>query len=314
MDEAFIEHRFDVDGFRYYCIEYPGDPSAPPVILIHGLLMDPRFWFHQQVERIRGAGSVYSISLAGHYPAQFPDGFDGPITEELMVRMIEDQLQALKLNDKPVVLIGHSTGALAALAYTIHKPERVLGLGVLSTTPHGRETGGMYKLFQVLNRDWGALGFWLWAGIIKSNSISMAVHRFLQSDVAHDKRKMLSFPGFRDWIAWYFPHNTHLNARNMGIWLRDLYDIDLSDRLHRIEAPVLLMYAENDPYMSPETLELLKSQLTGSTELTAHLLPATGHLYMYESHETFEPALKAWIEKFRESDPVAAIYDSPAYG
>lgn len=297
MNEPYEEHDFERDGITYHALKYPGKQhNNPPVVLIHGLLMGPRFFFYKQVEKIQENGDVYAINLAGHYPSTLPESFDGPIDEAFITRTVEHQLAFFNLDKKDVILIGHSTGALAALIYAIAKPAHIAGLGILSSEPHGREEGsGMYRLFQTLNRKYGALGNWLWSLIIKSNSFSFSVHKFLLSDVAHDKKRMFSYPGFDDWVAWSFEHNQYLSARQTGMWLRDLYEIHIEDRLDQITVPVLLVFSEKDPYMSPSAMETIKKALTSSVDVKTRLIPQSGHLYMFESSDEYESTLIPWI-------------------
>lgn len=193
MSDRYREHFFTRQGVDYYCIEYPGEHrNNLPVVLIHGLMMGPRFWFHEEVEKLRQNGDVYCISLAGHYPSTLPDELHGPITEAFITQMIDHQLAFFGLEDERVILVGHSTGALAALIYALSRPEAIAALGIVATLPYGRETSGIYRLFQHLNRRYGRIGYLLWYLIVKINSVSYPLHRAFLGDVAYDRRKLFS--------------------------------------------------------------------------------------------------------------------------
>lgn len=298
MNNNGVESAFSNNGNGYYAISYPfqGDDLAKKktFVLIHGLLMDPRFWWKDQVALFQQHGDVHCISLVGHYPSTLPARFRGKIDESFLVRMIDDQLDGLGL-DGPVVLVGHSTGALAAMVYTIAKGERVDALGILSSTPHGRETAGIYRFFQFLNRQCGGPGRVLYRLINKVNSLSLPVHKLLLGDVAHDKKAMFAYPDFDKWIASYFQHNKRLRAQSTGVWLRDLYEVDVTARLAQIRVPTLVLFSECDPYMDSSYVDTYRKELKGVESLTTEILPKTGHLYFFESPERFSASINNWL-------------------
>jgi pimeloyl-ACP methyl ester carboxylesterase len=294
------EKHFEKRGFKYYTISYPytgSDKSTKKTfVLIHGLLMNPRFWWKDQVAIFQEYGDVHCISLTGHYPSTLPQNFEGKIDELFLVDMIDDQISELGL-EGPFVLAGHSTGALAALVYAIKKGEKLEGLGIFSSPPHGVESGGIYRFFQFLNRDGGPLGRFLYKIIVKTNGISLPFHKVLLGDVAFDKAKMFAYPGFDDWVEYYFPHNKKLVAKNTGTWLRDLYDIDVTDSLGKINVPTLVMFAECDPAMDATNVQTYEDRLKGVERLNTKVLPQTGHLYMYESPEQFGEGVSEWLQQ-----------------
>jgi len=292
------EKHFEKRGFKYYTISYPytgsDQSNKKTFVLIHGLLMDPRFWWKDQVALFQKFGDVHCISLTGHYPSEFPPSFKGPIDESFIIDMIDDQASELGIEGK-FVLLGHSTGALASVVYAIGKGDRLEALGILSSPPHGRESAGIYKLFQSLNRRGGAVGRFLYRVIVKANGFSLSVHRFLLSDIAYDKNAMFSYPGFDDWVAHYFPHNKKMVAKNTGAWLRDLYDIDITGELDAITVPTLVMFSACDPYMDPSYVGVYEDRLVNARRLVTKVLPKTGHLYMYESPDLFSQWVDEWL-------------------
>jgi pimeloyl-ACP methyl ester carboxylesterase len=61
---------------------------------------------------------------------------------------------------------------------------------------------------------------------------------------------LFSYPKFDDYIDYYLPAHKKLDHISMGIYFKGLYDIDFTDKLSQINCPVLLVYSENDPYIS----------------------------------------------------------------
>lgn len=288
---------FEIDGHRLFCLGYNTDADGTPIILLHGLLSNPYFWWTEHVKWFEEYGPVYSISLPGHFPSVFPNN-GVKIDEDFFAKMISGQIKYLA-GDQPVILVGHSTGGEAALITATHYPEVVESLIVMSAKSHGRESGGIFGFFQFINCYLGFLGSWLFAGIIKANSASKTVHKYLLSDVAYDKSAMFSYPGFDDYIDFYLPAHKKLDNKSMGIYFRDLYEIDFTDRLSEIKCPVLLLYSENDPYASVDDGKDIHKHITQS-ELK--IIPQSGHLFMFETPEASQKILTSWLDQDTQSN------------
>jgi len=283
---------FEVDGHHLFCLGYNTNAEGTPIILIHGLLSNPYFWWTDHVNWFEQFGPVYAISLPCHFPSVFPDN-NVKIDEDFFSRMISKQIKHLT-GEQPVILVGHSTGGEAALITAIYHPEMVEKIIVMSAKSHGRATGGIFGFFQFLNCRLGFLGRWIFAAIVKANSFSRSVHKYLLSDVAYDKAAMFSYPDFDDYIDFYLPFQKKLDNISMGIYFRDLYEIDFTDKLSAVKCPVLLLYSENDPYISSNDGEFIHKHIAQS-ELK--IIPDSGHLFMFETPEASEKILTDWLKK-----------------
>jgi pimeloyl-ACP methyl ester carboxylesterase len=293
-DEQFFVD--PVTGDRYYTISYASDEAPESdIVLVHGLLTNPRFWWWDQIAGMLPYGNVHCISLTGHYPSELSQPLRRPIDEAFIVNMVDRQLHFLGLTERPVILIGHSTGALVSLVYGVHMPERVRALGVFSTFSHGVEDAGIYGFFQFLARHCRSPGRWLYNLTLRLNGASQRFHRFLVGDVAYDRKTLFAYPGFDQWVARYFPHIRALDARQTLPWLRDLYDVDVTRRLSGIRVPVLLLYGENDPYVDCRGAERMEARLSGAT-VTCHVIERSGHLYMFEAPDVFRSVVHSWLE------------------
>lgn len=284
-----------VTGDRYYTISYASDEAPDSdIVLVHGLLTNPRFWWWDQVATMLPYGNVHCISLTGHYPSELAQPLRRQIDEAFIVNMVDRQLHMLGLTGSPVILVGHSTGALVALIYALHKPERVKALGVFSTLSHGIEEAGIYGFFQFLARHCRRPGRWIYDLTLRLNGASHRVHRFLVGDVAYDRRTLFAHPEFDQWVARYFPHIRELDALQTLPWLRDLHDIDVTRRLSEIRVPVLLLYGANDPYVDCRGAKTMEARLSGAT-VSCHVIERSGHLYMFETPEIFDSVIRHWL-------------------
>ncbi len=292
-------YEFDIDGHHYMALQYFPENTGIPIILVHGLLLNPYFWWRDHVHKIAQAtGSpIYAISLLGHAPSFFGDTDQRKIDEPFLADMIQDQVDHLIGTEKPFVLIGHSTGALASFCYALRHPKRVHALVSISTNPHGREDGGIFVFFQWLHLKLGQFGNWIFKYIVKANALSLGVHKHLLSDTAKDPGKMFAYPGFDEYLRSYLPVHKRLDHRAMGRYLTDLYQVDITDQLQDIYCPTLCLFSEFDPYIHPKMAEVFLQKL-GTEHKTVHVIPNAGHLYMFEAADAFDEALLPWLEKY----------------
>ena len=103
-----------------------GDPSAPPLVLIHGSDGVALDWPVSPLwERLGGQARLIAPDRPGH--GHTPTRVGSPVTVEVNVRRLSQLLDALGVRG-PVTLLGHSYGAAVALAYAAAFPERVRAL------------------------------------------------------------------------------------------------------------------------------------------------------------------------------------------
>jgi pimeloyl-ACP methyl ester carboxylesterase len=112
--EPIILH---IDGHQLAAVCLNTDASGQPVILLHGITSSLYAWAIQP-PCVLAQGPCYSLSLPGHFPAIFPaDLRPQALTAETIAHVLVAAIREL-VGDRPVTLIGHSTGGFAALALT----------------------------------------------------------------------------------------------------------------------------------------------------------------------------------------------------
>ncbi|MFI9505880.1 alpha/beta fold hydrolase [Nocardia sp. NPDC052566] len=100
--------------------------AGVPILLLHGLMGSARTW-RDQLDWLREYGHVYTFDAAGH---------GRPAPAELTTEaFVADLVEATSVITEPMVLIGHSMGALHGWVFAAEYPERVRALVVEDIAP-----------------------------------------------------------------------------------------------------------------------------------------------------------------------------------
>jgi pimeloyl-ACP methyl ester carboxylesterase len=100
---------------------------GPDILLIHGALATSHDWLSGPLDALAKLGRVTAIDRPGHGRSLRPR-FDG--TPRAQARQMKEGLDALRI-ERPLI-VGHSFGALVALAYAELFPAKVAQLALLS--------------------------------------------------------------------------------------------------------------------------------------------------------------------------------------
>jgi pimeloyl-ACP methyl ester carboxylesterase len=109
-------------------IDDGGQGNGVPVVLIHSFGGNTTHW-SGELARLRTERRAVALDLRGHGESDAPESNDYAV--ELLATDIEAAVTALEL--EPFVLVGHSMGGSAAIAYAGAHPEHVAGLMLVGT-------------------------------------------------------------------------------------------------------------------------------------------------------------------------------------
>ena len=214
--------------------------SGQPVVLLHGFAHSHKYW--NKVVRYMPHDKFYIVT---------PDniGFGMSDKPSELTYDIDDHSDALvkgiiKDIDQPIILVGHSMGAMIALRITKHHPELVQKLVLINpplfTSPEHAKKIVMGKLPLLYRTYVGRLGIIIY---FMKNSFLIS---FLNSTL------LLKNHDLRDIATDYLSHTRRsfiLSLRNT-IFAYSMYD-DLQD----ISTTTKSIYCRNDPFYDPASLE-----------------------------------------------------------
>ncbi len=123
----------DVDGMKVHATD--SGTSGPPVVLLHGANVNLRDWTFSHVDLLKKTNRVIAMDRPGFGHSERGSGNWTPARQAAQLRGAVREMGA----QRPI-LVGHSWGAVVALAWALETPEEVGGVVTVSgaTMPWGR--------------------------------------------------------------------------------------------------------------------------------------------------------------------------------
>jgi pimeloyl-ACP methyl ester carboxylesterase len=115
-----------VSGDLYYSLHCEKGTGNPPIILIHGA-GGTRLYWPPEIRRLPGY-CIYALDLPGHGKSSQSDGHQ---TIGEYYEILFEWMEIVHL--RRAVIVGHSMGGAVALSMALEQPERVIGLGLISS-------------------------------------------------------------------------------------------------------------------------------------------------------------------------------------
>lgn len=263
---------FSVQHLSSYQFVDEGPVSdLPPVVLLHGMLGDLSNW----TRTIRRLSEQQYRVLVPLLPV-----YDLPLKQTNvsgLVRYVRGLLEVLDLDQ--VVLVGNSLGGHVALLYALDHPEEVAAL-VLSGS------SGIYEVeigTSTLRRHD--------RGFIRERA-AMTFY-----DPAHATDELVD-----EMLAVV---NNRTQALRLIKMARSAKSETLTERLHRITAPTLLIWGHDDRITPPDVAEAFQRRMP-KAEL--RFIDQCGHAPMIEHPEAFNELTLAFL---RETIGSGALVSSP---
>ncbi|MGH2630926.1 MAG: alpha/beta fold hydrolase [Actinomycetota bacterium] len=253
-----------------------GDPAAPLLLFVHGFSLDMTTWREQWVDLSVDFRCVL-MDQRGHGASEHPP--DGDLSIRSMGRDIAAVLEAVA-PDRRVVIVGHSMGAIAALAMAEVRPDllatSVAGLVLVGTSASELVRGAMGSVTDLLRPRFGSL-----------RSAAERVDRLRKAVLASPtdlRGAVVRFTQFGpDAPRHVVDHVVHLAERaSSDVWtdgLAGLLETDLRNVLPRIGMPTLVVVGEHDRVTPPASGVELAAALPEGRFL---LLEGAGHIAMLE--------------------------------
>ncbi len=251
--------------------------SGPPVLLLPGS-GGWEFTFQATIEVLARRHTVYALDPPGQGRTEILDP-TCPFGADAVARSIGSFLDAVGVDRTAIV--GHSWGGGFALRFAELHPDRGTRLALIA--PAGLDVPDVWEFRLLRLPVVGELAVRVMsAGVVRHMLRKSFAHRDrVPEDRVEDFLQMIRLP--------------HRRAARLADMLRVERSVrwDDTDRdLHRVEAPVLLLWGDQDRYLPVRLVERFTSRLP---KVQAHVVPGAGHSLHDECPEETDARLVPFL-------------------
>lgn len=237
--------------------------NAPPLLLIGGWVGTWQVWRHvMELLSPEHRCVAYDHRGAGQTPAPLED-----LHPEGMVDDVFGVLDALSIDR--CVLVGESQGGFVAAMAVLRDPSRFLALGLVDTTPVHQPTETTDAFVGFLEKDPDA------------PLVPFADVCIPEPDCDHVKR----------WLVQLLRES---DPEARPALIRQMYGVDLTDRLGEIEVPTTVIHGEHDQIWPLDAARTFAEGIAGA-ELT--VIPGAGHVPMMTRPQQVADALRSLLDR-----------------
>ncbi len=224
------------------------------MILVHGIAASLYDWVNMMPELAAHGYHAYALDLLGHGESYKPDNPQAYHVESLFEHF-KKWVDQLDLNST-LLLVGHSLGGYLSLQFALRFPTRVRGLVLIDPFYDLRQLSPWLRLV----RRRPHLG---------AKAMQAAPEWLINIVLGWDPSSTADFsPLARQQIA-----NDYKRASPHFVYItRDIPNI--TNSLHQVEVPTLVIWGERDYTLNPETFKCLVEKLPRAY---SHPIPGCGH-------------------------------------
>jgi 3-oxoadipate enol-lactonase len=267
---AGIETRFIAANGITQHVALAGAASAPPVLLLHGLGWDHTLW-RREIDLLAASGwRAVAPDLRGMGATDKPDV---PYAIQLYASDLFALLDALAI--ERCALVGFSLGGTIALAMAIREPMRIgaalIACASPATTPEAAAvTEAMLARAEKLGR-----------------------RRFAEEQAAAIWRPAWA-RDHPDEVERFIAWRAAMDQAALARAFRASYGVDLTPHLARVTAPVRVVMADSDSFVSVERGRALAAALP---DADFRVIEEAGHMVSVERPQEFQATLRELLDR-----------------
>ncbi|MHB8695279.1 MAG: alpha/beta fold hydrolase [Solirubrobacteraceae bacterium] len=288
MIEPLFEHRRSFAGYETRVLELEG--KGPPRLLIHGYADSADTWRQTLALLARRGQRAIAVDLPGFGLAD-PIG-EGPLLPQYDEFAADALSYVAGRPRRPVLVVGNSLGGCISLRLAERQPSRLAG--VLAVAPAGLVMNGLLEIVRhdPLLRSLLALPAPVPAVVLRA-----AVARLFLQLAIHEPREL--DPQVVSTFTYHHRQRAKV-ASYLDIAHRLIPELRSPFELHRITAPVLLLWGERDRMLYHRGAQQVLEAVPGSR---LELWQEVGHCPQVEVPARFTELLLEFSEQLA---PVAA--------
>jgi pimeloyl-ACP methyl ester carboxylesterase len=249
----------ETNGLGYLVKEWPLDPDKSTIVFIHGAGGSSAFW-QELIPGLSAGINTVAIDLPGRGRSK---GRGKQKIEEYADAVV-DSITEIGIPDP--ILCGLSMGGAIAQQILLDYPNRIKAAILIGT---GARMKVAPSFFESIENDYSRFVDWLSKICVSQKTDPQKVHSF-REDMLRSQ-----------------PEVTRGDFRAC-----DRFDV--ADRLAAIEAPVLVVTAEEDKLTPPESGEFLEKQIKNASR--AHIMGA-GHIVPVEKPDEINKTILKFLDQ-----------------
>ena len=261
---------------RFHYLEW-GDPSNPPMLLLHGYAQTCHSWDFVALalcDKFR----VLSLDQRGHGDSDWSDS--GDYSPESYWTDLHLIVKALELNN--LVVMGLSMGGRNAISFAANHPGRVRALVVVDSAPSMQKTGSERMRKFVQGED----------ELDSIDDFVKRVHEYnpsrptdqIKGSIMHNLKQLSNG-------KWTWKYDKVLRSPNRKVPGPDYAEL-LWNHIEMLDIPTLVVIGSNSDMVNLETANELHKRIKNSRLST---VAGAGHLVMGDNPAGFEKAVREFI-------------------
>jgi pimeloyl-ACP methyl ester carboxylesterase len=254
-------------------VYYDVQGEGKPILILNGIMMSTKSW-EPFMESLVESNQIIRLDFIDQ--GQSDKLVSSVYTQDIQVQIIESLLKALKL--EKINIVGISYGGEVALSFAVKHPNLVDRMVLFNTTPYTS------PWLAEIGYKWNSIG-----RTRNGQTYYQATIPAIYSPSFYEKR--LDWMKKREQILLpVFSNPDFLDA--MERLTNSAENFDVRDELHVVDAPTLIVAADED-YLTPIQNQKALHELMKHSELI--ILPGVGHASMYERPMLFTSLVLGFI-------------------
>lgn len=267
------------------------NPTADntPIIYLHGILNTIHIQEAVLSDILEGQHWI-ALSLPGHYPSQLKESFQTEeLTPEFIGHILSEAIRKI-CDDKPVRLIGHSTGGFSSLTIAYSAPEIVESICLVDGFAQGCWHSLALRPMQIM-ASLPFINYSVFAGYMALAQGQRIMVNLFIFFISHNYVTVRESCTYSESITRITSESKKQKTRNLYHYFHNMPSTDIRDWLPEIQIPVMIVHGEHDPVILPEHAQEMNNLLPNSS--IKHL-PACGHDPFSETPEQLKQTIREW--------------------
>lgn len=288
--EGFVES----EGHRLACLavnEHLARAGEPAVVFIHGVLASVNCWRDWVPPSFREGRAWYALSLPAHHPSTVPADFHASqVDASWFFRVMSGALQKL-VADRPVIVVGHSTGGFSALNLASHGMPNLAGIISVAGFHQGKWGSVEGQLLWL-----ASLGRWAKYPFVANLLVarhSSFVRRQFSSLLVHDRQAFLANPRSQRFLDNIGPDTRAQDPAALFELFNGISRLEIRHELGRISVPSYVLVGSHDAVVPASQSRVIAEGVPGARVVE---FPDTGHLPFIECADACARALESAID------------------